>query len=659
MKEEGIMWRRFNTFVLPAAMASTHLIPVLFGAIALWLGAGWRPGHWEPLLVWKLFAVLLAIAAINQLRSTLPEVDSGRYEGPALLNPEGRIAQECVFETSDGTKLFYRYWPALGGSAKQAIILFHRGHEHSGRFQHVVEELELPNFAMFAWDARGHGRSPLPKGSSPSLGTLIKDVDTFVRHVSSTYGVPFENIAILGQSVGSVLAAAWAHDYAPKVRCMVLAAPAFKIKLYRLIGEFQVNSYVKPRALTHDPERIASYKADPLITRPISVRALLGLYSTSERIVADAEAIQVPTQLLIPESDWVVHLGPQFEFFERLGTLVKEKHLFEGFYHDVLGERDRYLVMEKARKFILRMFAWPCQTMPLLDSDQGGYTKAEFDELSRPLPLFSRKRLRYALIKRGMKAVGHLSDGIRLGLETGFDSGSTLDYVYRNQASGSTPIGRLIDWVYINSVGWQGIRVRKENIVHALLQSMAMLRNKGLEVRILDIAAGQGRYVLEALERDQVEADEVLLRDLSEMNVRMGWALVKEKKMDGTVRFEIGDAFDRASIATIWPRPTLGVVSGLYELFPDNQPVRESLAGLADAIVPGGLLVYTGQPFHPQLEMIARTLPSHRDFRPWIMRRRTQAEMDQLVEAAGFRKIDQWIDDWGIFTVSIAQRIGA
>jgi len=175
----------------------------------------------------------------------------------------------------------------------------------------------------------------------------------------------------------------------------------------------------------------------------------------------------------------------------------------------------------------------------------------------------------------------------------------------------------------------------------------------------VDIAAGQGRYVLEALERDQVEADEVLLRDLSEMNVRMGWALVKEKKMDGTVRFEIGDAFDRSSIATIWPRPTLGVVSGLYELFPDNQPVRESLAGLADAIVPGGLLVYTGQPFHPQLEMIARTLPSHRDFRPWIMRRRTQAEMDQLVEAVGFRKIDQWIDDWGIFTVSIAQRIGA
>ncbi|HET9837095.1 MAG TPA: class I SAM-dependent methyltransferase family protein, partial [Candidatus Angelobacter sp.] len=77
---------------------------------------------------------------------------------------------------------------------------------------------------------------------------------------------------------------------------------------------------------------------------------------------------------------------------------------------------------------------------------------------------------------------------------------------------------------------------------------------------------------------------------------------------------------------------------------------------LAEALEPGGLLIYTGQPFHPQIEMIARTLPSHRDFRPWVMRRRTQAELDQLVEAAGFCKISQTIDEWGMFTVSLAQR---
>ena len=85
--------------------------------------------------------------------------------------------------------------------------------------------------------------------------------------------------------------------------------------------------------------------------------------------------------------------------------------------------------------------------------------------------------------------------------------------------------------------------------------------------------------------------------------------------------------------------------------------VRRSLAGLAAAIPAGGYLVYTGQPWHPQLEFIARVLTSHRQGQPWVMRRRTQAEIDQLVAAAGFRKIEQRIDEWGIFTVSLAERL--
>jgi hypothetical protein len=37
--------------------------------------------------------------------------------------------------------------------------------------------------------------------------------------------------------------------------------------------------------------------------------------------------------------------------------------------------------------------------------------------------------------------------------------------------------------------------------------------------------------------------------------------------------------------------------------------------------------------------------------------RRVQAGMDQLVESAGFRRVEQRIDEWGIFTVSLAERV--
>ena len=478
-----------------------------------------------------------------------------------------------------------------------------------------------------------------------------------------------EDIAIVGQSVGSVLVATWVHDYAPAIRCMSLASPAFKVKLYvpfarpslnllhQVIGNFHVNSYVKASALTHDAERIASFQADPLIKRPISVNVLLALYSTADRIIADAQAIQAPTQVLISGADFVVHLKPQHEFFERLGSKVKEKHVFAGFYHDTLGEKDRHLPIGKLRDFLVRRFAEPPSTPCLLDAHKTGYTKDEFDALSRPLPSLSPKALNFGVTRLGMKTGGRLSDGIRLALETGFDSGSTLDYVYRNKASGITPLGKLVDWFYLNSIGWRGIRVRKQNIERLLLESIAALRASGKPVRIVDIAAGHGRYVLDALQNHVAAADQVLLRDYSEINVRQGDALIRQKKMEGIARFEQGDAFNGKSLAEIRPRPTLGVVSGLYELFPDNGIVRESLAGLSAAIEPGGYLIYTGQPWHPQLEMIARTLSSHRDHKPWVMRRRTQGEMDQLVKAAGFRKIEQLTDDWGIFTVSMAQRV--
>jgi len=201
-----------------------------------------------------------------------------------------RPAVESTFRTHDGVDLFYRHWPSSEQPVRGALLLFHRGHEHSGRLAHLPDELDLPQFDCFAWDARGHGRSPGPRGFSPSLGTSVRDVQTFVDHIARHHQFAVENIAIVAQSVGAVLVATWVHDYAPRIRGMVLASPAFKVKLYvpfartglalmqKLRGNFFVNSYVKATFLTHDPARIDSYDTDPLITRPISVNVLLGLY---------------------------------------------------------------------------------------------------------------------------------------------------------------------------------------------------------------------------------------------------------------------------------------------------------------------------------------------------------------------------------------------
>src|SRR4029450_8577357 len=143
-----------------------------------------------------------------------------------------RNVPECHFTTHDGVELFYRHWPHTQSPARGAVLLFHRGHEHSGRMAHLVDELNLPDFDFFAWDARGHGRSPGPRGHAPSFGTSVRDVQTFIDHIGTRHGFAPEAIAIIAQSVGAVVVATWAHDYAPRIRGLVLASPAFKVKLY-------------------------------------------------------------------------------------------------------------------------------------------------------------------------------------------------------------------------------------------------------------------------------------------------------------------------------------------------------------------------------------------------------------------------------------------
>jgi alpha-beta hydrolase superfamily lysophospholipase len=583
-----------------------------------------------------------------------------------------RPVEETHFTTHDGVRLFYRRWPAVATTRRGAVLMFHRGHEHSGRMAHLVDELDLPGFDFFAWDARGHGRSPGERGHSPGFATSVRDVQTFVDHIGQAHGVRCEELHVIAQSVGAVLVAAWAHDYAPVVRGLTLAAPAFRVKLYvpfaraglallrKLRGPFVVNSYVRPQFLTHDAERIASYRADPLISRAIAVDLLLGLYEAAERVVADAQAITQPVQLLISGSDWVVERSPQDRFFEALGSSTKTRTVLPGFFHDTLGERDRAGAVRQVRDFVLDRFAQPAP--PVADLTQAHRVGATADEaraLARPLPGWSPRGWYWAMTRAVLRLGGRLSTGLRLGHRTGFDSGATLDYVYSNQAQGMPFIGTVVDRAYLQAIGWRGIRQRKLHVEELLCEAMRRLACSGLPVRLADIAAGHGRYVLDAVLRSPVKPQAIVLRDQCPQNVHDGRALIEAKGLQSVARFEQADAFERSGVAALDPRPTLGVVSGLYELFDDNEPVGRSLSGLAEAIPPGGYLVYTGQPWHPQLEFIARALTSHRQGRPWVMRRRSQAEMDQLVARAGFRKVAQRIDDWGIFTVSLAQRVAA
>ena len=561
----------------------------------------------------------------------------------------------------DGVELFYRAW-LPEKKCDRAVILFHRGHEHSGRLLNLVEQLGLHDFAVFAWDARGNGQSPGPRDWAEDFSAYVRDADSFVRYLSIEYQISVRNMAVIANSVGGVIASAWVHDYAPRIRALVLAAPAFRIKLYvpfavpllrialRLGLMKYVQSYVKSRVLTHDREEQERFNSDPMITHSIATNILLDVYDTATRIVKDAKAIRTPTLLLMAGSDWVVKNGVQLRFFRNLASPIKEIEYYPGFYHAIFHETEKDRAIQRTRNFILQQFD-SADTLPfLINADKQGTSKWEYDLLKIPSP-----NPWYRLNKSAMQTLGKLSDGISLGWQEGFDSGVMLDYVYTNAPSGITPLGRIMDYFYLNSAGWAGIRIRKQHMESMLKKTINRLEKQGRPVHIVDVAAGPGRYILDTIRKFPGLKISALLRDYKTVNIEEGRKTAEQMGIT-SVTYEQGDAFDRKALAALFPSPTIAIVSGLFELIPENGPLLNCLHGLADALEKDACLIYTNQPWHPQLEFIARVL-TNREGQPWIMRQRTQEEMDDLVMEAGFEKMEMLIDKWGIFTVSVARKI--
>ena len=194
--------------------------------------------------------------------------------------------------------------------------------------------------------------------------------------------------------------------------------------------------------------------------------------------------------------------------------------------------------MGKATADRLREHGHTVIGVDLRDADRHGPTCDEARALAAPLPAWSPRGLYWAAYRANLKLGGLMAAGVRLGHATGFDSGSTLDYVYRNTPTGSGPLGRAIDRNYLNAIGWRGIRQRKRHLEELLRLALGRLHTEGRPLRVLDIAAGHGRYVLEALVEAPRRPESILLRDFSDINVRDGAALIREKGLETIARFE-------------------------------------------------------------------------------------------------------------------------
>jgi len=563
--------------------------------------------------------------------------------------------ENFYFNTFDGNKIFYRVWNFEKN--KKTLIIIHRGHEHSERLNELAQDEKFLKYNIFAYDLRGHGYTETK--TSPNAMDYVRDLASFVNHIKNEYQIKEEDIFIVANSIGGVILSAYVHDFAPNIAGMALLAPAFEIKLYipfarqlvilltKIKKDAKVMSYVKAKVLTHDVEEQNKYNSDKLINKEINAKLLIDLADMGKRLVEDSMAIELPTIIFSAEKDYVVKNSAQKKFFLNLSSKKREFIELENFYHGIIFEKERQKVYKMLDDFIQDVFK---NQNTSLDTSSREFSRKEYERIAlEEYPL--TEKIFYSIQKFSMKAFGFLSKGMSLGLKYGFDSGISLDYIYKNRANGKLLIGKFMDRFYLNQIGWAGVRERKKNLLTLIEEK---INNLGEEnIKILDVAGGTGNYLFDI--KEKYPKVQILINEFKKSNIEVGEEVIKKNNWEN-ISFVNYDCFDKETYKKINYTPNIVIISGVFELFENNNMLENTISGVTEILDKNGTIIYTGQPWHPQLKQIALVLNSHKgNDKSWLMRRRSEKELDSLFEKYNLKKEKMLIDNNGIFTVSLAE----
>jgi hypothetical protein len=249
----------------------------------------------------------------------------------------------------------------------------------------------------------------------------------------------------------------------------------------------------------------------------------------------------------------------------------------------------------------------------------------------------------YAALGLGMRTVGRLSDGIRLGYATGFDSGTMVDYVYRNEAHGITPLGRAFDRVFLDHPVWEGVRARRRLLIAQLKDALT----RSSAPALFDVAAGPGSYLFE-LPPGAYWAGDIMPAEVERGRSRA------EREGRADIHFVRADAFDQAT----WPRPRFDVLvsSGFFDILNDQADLERLLDAGTRGTDLGARWVWTVMERHTNLALLAATTIDFNK-RPWVATLRSAEDIARLAEPRGWRVERSEREPRGFFAVATMVRV--
>jgi alpha-beta hydrolase superfamily lysophospholipase len=222
---------------------------------------------------------------------------------------------EIKRETSrTGVELATREWLPTG-APKAAILIIHGLAEHSGRYEHVAEAFAARDFAVHAYDQRGHGESGGSRVHVDGWDILLDDVEDRLSAMAFEIKAP---VIMYGHSMGGLVALDYCltrSEVLPDL--LVLSAPGIKstiAKWKQLLAP--VLAKLAPKAtlpldfdeehMSRDPAVAAAYLADPLVERKATAKFGAEALKAQKRVGERMDSLTVRTLVIAGGNDEVV-----------------------------------------------------------------------------------------------------------------------------------------------------------------------------------------------------------------------------------------------------------------------------------------------------------------------------------------------------------------
>ncbi|KIC95957.1 acylglycerol lipase [Flavihumibacter solisilvae] len=253
-----------------------------------------------------------------------------------------------------GLDIFYRNWKT-DGMPKGIVIIVHGLNSHSGYYNNFALQLNKAQFGVFALDLPGRGLSEGERFYIGNYNDVVADINLLMDIVVSEY--PAFPVFLFGHSAGGVFASVYAMIYQYKLAGLISESFAFQIPAPRFALatiKFLANVIPHTRLVKLNNEDFSRNKSvvdtmnnDPfLLGEKQPAKTMQQLLRAADDLKNGMNRISLPLLILHGTADRATSPEGSKYFMENVSSSDRELKLYEGFYHDLVNDRNNGVVID-------------------------------------------------------------------------------------------------------------------------------------------------------------------------------------------------------------------------------------------------------------------------------------------------------------------------